>query len=513
MRSAENVLGIIRERGRQGLPLEDIYRQLYNSNLYLLAYENLRTNAGAMTPGVTKETVDGMSMRKIQRIIEAVRFERYRWRPVRRTYILKKSGKLRPLGLPTWSDKLLQEVMRLILEAYYEPQFSKPSHAYRPGRGPHTAMSDVQRRWPGTTWFIEGDISQCFDKLDHDVLMSILREKLHDNRFLRLIASMLRAGYLEKWRWNATHSGTPQGGVIRPILSTIYLNRLDRFVEQELIPQYTRGEWRRDNPVQQKLYREQKKAVRNGDTVRIRVLRNQRRQIPYNDPQDPHYRRLHYVRYADDFLLGFIGPKQEAEEIKSQLRTFLHEQLRLELSEDKTLITHARTQYARFLGYEVGTQHGNTKITGSQRSVNGKIRLMVPNDAVREKCKKYMKHGKPVHLPYLQNDSVYAIMMQYQTEYRGVVNYYAYAQNIHTLSLLHNVMRTTLLKTLAAKLKCHVTQVVKQYTAFNEVDGQKLTCLQVTIDRGEKKPPLVARFGAYHCGAKGSIPNLSFMIC
>ncbi len=216
MRDADTVLGIICERGKTGLPLEDIYRQLYNPQLYLRAYDRIRRNDGAMTPGVTAETVDGMSLEKIKGIIEAVRFERYQWTPARRVYIPKKDGKLRPLGMPTWSDKLLQEVMRSLLEAYYEPQFSPASHGFRPERGCHTALSEVANRWKGTKWFIEGDISKCFDMLDHQVLMKILGEKLHDNRFLRLIENMLKAGYLEEWKWNATHSGTPQGGVITP---------------------------------------------------------------------------------------------------------------------------------------------------------------------------------------------------------------------------------------------------------------------------------------------------------
>jgi len=163
MREAATVLGIIHARGRRGLPLEDIYRQLYNPRLYLRAYDRLRNNQGALTPGVTEETVDGMFLAKIGAIIDAVRQERYRWRPVKRTYIPKKNGKRRPLGLPTWSDKLLQEVIRSILEAYYEPQFSPHSHGFRPDHGCHTALAAVQRTWKGTRWFIEGDIAQCFD--------------------------------------------------------------------------------------------------------------------------------------------------------------------------------------------------------------------------------------------------------------------------------------------------------------------------------------------------------------
>ena len=216
MQNAETVLGVLRERGRKGLPLDELYRQLFNPQLYLLAYGRIYSNDGAMTPGVTQETVDGMSWGKIGRIIDAVRHERYRFSPARRVWIPKKNGKLRPLGMPTWPDKLLGEVVRLLLEAYYEPQFSARSHGFRPGRGCHTALGEVARTWTGTTWFVEGDVADCFGSLDHEIMIKILAEKIHDNRFLRLMRNMLRAGYLEDWRWNATLSGAPQGGVITP---------------------------------------------------------------------------------------------------------------------------------------------------------------------------------------------------------------------------------------------------------------------------------------------------------
>ena len=241
MQNAETVLSVLRERGRRGLPLDELYRQLFNQQLYLLAYGRIYSNKGAMTPGPDAETADGMTLGKIERIIDALRHERYRFKPVRRHYIPKKDGKQRPLGLPSWSDKLVGEVVRLLLEAYYEPQFSDHSHGYRPGRGCHTALRDVAVAWTGTTWFIEGDISRCFDQLDHSVMLATLEEKIHDNRLLRLIGQMLRAGYLQDWVWNATLSGAPQGGVLSPCLSNIYLDRLDRFVETVLMPGYTRG--------------------------------------------------------------------------------------------------------------------------------------------------------------------------------------------------------------------------------------------------------------------------------
>ena len=300
MQDAETVLGVLRERGRRGLPCNELYRQLFNPQLYLLAYGRLYSNHGALTPGVDGETGDGMSLGKIGRIIDAVRHERYRFHPVKRVYIPKKNGKRRPLGLPSWSDKLVGEVMRLLLEAYYEPQFSDRSHGFRPGRGCHTALRDVAVAWTGTTWFIEGDISQCFDKLDHQEMLETLGEKIHDNRFLRLLRNMLQAGYLEDWVWNATLSGAPQGGVVSPILSNIYLHRLDTFVETVLIPQYTRGGRRARNPAYRAVQSAIARARHRGDRATERELRKQLRSLPTQDPNDPGYRRLRYVRYADD---------------------------------------------------------------------------------------------------------------------------------------------------------------------------------------------------------------------
>ena len=163
MQDAGTVLAVLRERGRKGLPCGELYRQMFNKELYLLAYGNIYPNQGAMTPGPGGETADGMSEAKIGQIIELIRCERYRFAPARRVYIPKKNGKLRPLGLPPWSDKLVGEVVRLLLEAYYEPQFSGRSHGFRKGRGCHTALREIQSTWTGSVWFIEGDISDCLD--------------------------------------------------------------------------------------------------------------------------------------------------------------------------------------------------------------------------------------------------------------------------------------------------------------------------------------------------------------
>jgi group II intron reverse transcriptase/maturase len=410
-----------------------------------------------MTPGTTQETADGMSMRKIDRIIEAMRHERYRFRPVRRVHIPKKNGKTRPLGMPTWSDKLVGEVVRLLLEAYYEPTFSDRSHGFRPGRGCHTALREVAHVWLGTTWFVEGDIADCFGSFDHDVMVGILSEKIHDNRFLRLLRNMLTAGYLEDWKWGAPQSGVPQGGIASPVLSNIYLHKLDDFVEKVLIPEYTRGRLRAKNPEYRAVEREIVKARRTGDRAEVRSLYRRLHSLPSQDPRDPGYRRLRYCRYADDTLLGFAGPKAEAEQIKRRLAEFLRDDLKLDLSPDKTLITHARTQRARFLGYEIsvaGRNHRTRRPSASdkrnRRSLNGMIVLHVPASVVKAKSAPYLSRGKPACRNPMVNDTDHDIVARYGAEYRGIVQYYLLAGDVFRLHRLRWVMETSMLKTLGA---------------------------------------------------------------
>ena len=385
MQHAETVLNVIRERGERGLPLENIYRLLYNRNLYLRAYGRIYSNQGATTKGITAETMDGMSLAKIDRIIEALRYERFRWTPVRRVNIPKPNGQTRALGIPTGPDKLLQEVIRMILEAYYEPQFSDRSHGFRPHRGCHTALSEVAHTWTGTRWFVEGDIKGCFDNIDHDVLLSVLGEKLHDNRFLRLLKYLLKAGYVEDWKYGRTLSGTPQGGIVSPILANIYLDRLDKYVEKVLIPAHTRGKARRRSPSYRTLAKRVAAIRQTGNHAQAAQLFTQLQQLPSGDPQDPGFRRLRFVRVADDFVLGFIGPKAEAEQIKESLETFLRDSLTLELSKEKTLITHATSQAAKFLGYELVNQQANDKhVRHGQRNANGRIGLRVPAKVIEQ---------------------------------------------------------------------------------------------------------------------------------
>jgi group II intron reverse transcriptase/maturase len=501
MQKAETVLGVLRERGRRGLPLSQLYRQMFNPQLYLLAYGRIYANKGAMTPGATQETVDGMSLRKIGRIIDAMRHERYRFSPARRVHIPKKNGKTRPLGLPTWSDKLVGEVARLLLEAYYEPTFSDRSHGFRSGRGCHTALREVANTWTGTTWFIEGDIADCFGSFDHSVLLQTLGERINDNRFLRLMNNMLTAGYLEDWNWDGTLSGVPQGGIVSPVLSNIYLHKLDSFVETVLIPEYTRGRLRARNPEYRVVENAIVRARRQGDRAEVRSLYRRLHSLPSQDPLDSDYRRLRYCRYADDTLLGFAGPKAEAEQIKHRLTTFLREDLKLELSPDKTLITHARSQRAKYLGYEISVARSDRRTRRpsgtdrrNRRSVNGTVVLHVPAAAVNAKSAGYLSRGKPACRNPMINEADYNIVARFGAEYRGIVQYYLLAGDVFRLHRLRWVMETSMLKTLARKHRSSISKMAARYKAKVQTPHGPRTRFQVSVERAGRTP-LVAWFG------------------
>ena len=460
MRIAETILKSIEDRGRRGLPTAEVYRHLYNPDLLLRAYGRIYKRPGATTQGITEETTDGMSMEKINSLIEQFRCECYQWTPVRRIYIPKKNGGRRPLGIPVWQDKLVQEAMRSLLEAYYEPQFSDLSHGFRPNRGCHSALIEISK-WKGIDWFIEGDIKACFDSINHDLLLSILKEKIQDARFTGLLGRLLKAGYVEYGRHEPTPVGTPQGGPVSPVLANIYLDKLDRFVENTLIPRYTRG--------------------------KRRTARHWREIVRQQDRDASNSRRLRYIRYADDFLIGFTGLEAEAQEVKRHLHQFLMEKLKLELSAEKTLVTHARTEEAQFLGYAIKRMGEK-----GQRPVADALSLHVPIKAMQERCSFYKKRGRIIPRAELSHHSDFDIMNLFQGRYMGYVQFYILAHNLHILNELRWVMETSLLMTLAKKRQTSVNQLAKQYETTIQTPHGPRKCLEMQV---KGKQPRIARFG------------------
>lgn len=487
MQNAEQILQAMHKLGDKRIPLTRVYRCLFSEELYLLAYNKLYRNRGALTPGTENDTVDGMSLERIHSLIEAIRQEQFKFRPSRRAYRSKKNGGQRPLGIPNFTEKLVQEVIRMLLEAYYEPRFRDSSHGFRPERGCHTALKEIRQQFHGTTWFIEGDIRGCFDNIDHDILMGILARDIHDGRMLNLIRQSLQAGVLEQWHYHHTYSGTPQGGVLSPLLANLYLNELDSYIEDVLIPEYTQGKKRGPNPEYQKCQYQLSCARQRGDLDAIKTWQQHQRQLPSVNMYDPNYRRLKYIRYADDFILGFIGPKSEAEALKTAIGDFLREHLKLEMSQAKTLITHARTEHAKFLGYAISIEHANHKLTRRKdnttkmRSINGNVRLGIPYGLIDHLSLRYQHKGKVVSESGMLLHSDAHIIYDYQMRFRGIAEYYKYATDRHQLNTLKWVMQQALTKTLAHKFKISIPKVYQRYRGTRLVDGQEYATLQVEV--------------------------------
>lgn len=510
MQPIHTLVEILQDRGKRRLPLERMYRHVCREDLLVGAYATIAGNDGSTTPGVDGQTVDGMSIEKIRRISEVLKGGDWIWKPVRRVHIPKRSGGTRPLGIPSWGDRLVQQAIKFILEPYFEPQFSKYSFGFRPGLGCHHALREVTT-WNGTKWLVEGDISKCFDTIDHDVLMQILGEKIHDDRLLKLIRTMLEAGYLENWKFGQTHSGTPQGGIASPLLSNIYLDRLDQFVEQVLQPRFNRGDERSVNPEYARishLIRNNRGRLSGEEYQRLVRLR---RSLPSRDTHDPDFRRLRYARYADDFLLGFIGPKSEAEEIKGLIRDFLGDKLKLRLSEEKTLITHASEERARFLGYEIAVRRSDTKVGpalngGTRRSVNGQVNLFVPRAVSTSRLERFMRKGKPAPLTCLIALSDYHIVAHYQGIYRGLVNYYRMAHNLaNRLNRVRRVLSISMVKTLANKHKCSCASLWHRHQTKVQTEEGPISAFVVRVQK-EGRPERTTYFGGLSLKRQKFVP-------
>lgn len=496
---AEKYLRVINDRGRRQLPLERVYRNMRREGLFLQAYANLYGNQGALTVGTdAKDTVQSMSQQRIKDILQQLENGTYTWKPTRRVYIPKHNGQLRPLSVPNWSDKLVQEVMRMILEAYYEPRFKEQSHGFRPHRGCLTALETIRKQWTGVKWFIEGDISGCFENISQEKVLELLGRSIHDNRFLKLVKDMLQVGYLDEWQYHQTYSGTPQGGVVSPLLANIVLHELDCYIVDTLIPEYTSGKKRVKNHEYDRIAEKKYYAKQQEDWQRYSELGKQLRHIARYDPDDPHYRRLRYIRYADDFLLGFIGPKVEAETIKVKVGQYLND-LGLTLSEEKTYITHATSERARFLGYDITVSRSDTKMTKridgiKMRSVTGRIALLVPPEVVQKYRRKYSRKDKPIHFGWMSVLSDYEIVATYGAQLRGVAQYYMMATDVsQRIDAVYWYGIESLKRTLANKYRRTLGQIHAQYVYRPNTRGER-THFRVTIER-EGKPPLIAKCG------------------
>ena len=487
MRSPERVLNSLNEHSKDSsYKFERLYRILFNEELFYVAYQKIASNGGSTTKGSDGRSIDEMSLARIETLIASLKDESYQPHPSRRVHIPKKNGKTRPLGIPAFEDKLVQEVVRMILEAIYEGHFETTSHGFRPKRSCHTALLHIQKTFSGAKWFIEGDIKGFFDNIDHDVLVGILRERISDDRFIRLIRKFLKAGYVEDWTFHNTYSGTPQGGIVSPILANIYLDKLDKYVK-EYIQHFDKGTKRRPGKESNNLANERKRTVRKLKKVkdgtekaalvaRLKAIEQERAAFPSGDEMDGSYRRLKYIRYADDFILGVIGSKEDALRIKEDIKSFLSESLALELSEEKTLITHTGKS-AKFLGYEITVtrdNHQRRDVRGCLRRTYGKrVRLNVSMATLRDKLLEYgameikLRNGKEIWKPKCRSGLIFnddlEILDRYNRETVGFCNYYLIANNCVVLHNFRYIMEYSMYKTFAGKYRSTVRKINKKY--------------------------------------------------
>ncbi len=516
-RNPEGVLKALSEHSRStNYKFERLYRNLFNEEFFHVAYQRIYAKPGNMTPGTDGKTIDRMNLQRIDDVIESLRNETYQPNPTRRVYIPKKNGKKRPLGIPSFEDKLVQEVVRMMLEAIYEGHFEWTSHGFRPNRSCHTALAQIQKSFSGAKWFIEGDIKGFFDNIGHDVLIDILRKRISDERFLRLIRKFLKAGYIEDWQYNKTYSGTPQGGIISPILANIYLDQFDKYIK-EYAKGFNKGKTRHINNeyaclntkrvlLRKKIESETDERVKAEMMCKSQEMHSLMLSMPPKDAMDADYRRLQYVRYADDFLIGVIGSKAECERIKVDIADYMGGTLHLELSDEKTLITNAQNK-ARFLGYEISVRKSNALKRNKKgilsRVFNGSVVLTVSSETVRKKLDELgalkLKDIKGVTTwrsrsrQKLISMKAEDILAKFNGEIRGFYNYFSIANNACAqCSTFGYIMEWSLYLTLGQKLNLSSMQVKKKFRENKDFvihykDKEGRDCRRVFYNEGFKR--------------------------
>lgn len=497
MRNPTDVLNSLSDKSKNPeYRFQRLYRNLYNPDFYLLAYKNIYANGGSMTPGVNGITIDGMSSQRIAKLIESLKDRSYQPNPARRTYIAKKNNpaKKRPLGIPSGDDKLVQEVIRMLLESIYEPNFSDASHGFRPQKSCHTALTKIQKTFTGAKWFVEGDIKACFDSFDHHVLIDILRKRIDDEAFISLMWKFLKAGYMEQWQYHMTYSGTPQGSGMSPILANIYLNELDRYMGEYKARFYKPT--RTANPAHRNMaskifyYKAKNDKVWDDLSVEerkecartLRQMRSEQRKLPTHPVQETSYKAIQYVRYADDFIVGVIGSHEDAKKLKQDLTVFLKEKLGLTLSTEKTKITNT-AENARFLGYDISVSRSQDikrlKNGKRQRVYSGVVQLRMPLEKWTAKLLEYgairikkdesgKERWKTMPRGKLINRTDIEILSRYNSEIRGLYNYYAIAGNVSTLNHFSSRMKYSMLKTFGSKYRCKVRKIKERYVKNGE---------------------------------------------
>lgn len=464
----------------------DIFRILYKDDIWIAAYENLKRNKGALTPGSTTETMDGMSLERLKRLKDKVCNESYKFNPVKLTSIPAGPGKRRPLGLPTANDKIVQEVMRIIFEAIYEPKFSKLSFGFRKGKGCHDALQHVEMRFRWVDYVIEGDIQQAYPTINHQILINLIKKQIEDQRFIRLVYKLLGCGVLdeEQLKWQKT--GVPQGSIVSPILANIYYHELDNFIqdikEQTETPQLEMNNLK--NPAYKSLEHqitkvskrmrdyEPQSSERRKLAKELKTLRAERLKTPGLKNKKI---RIEYVRYADDWMIGIAGDRKLAIPIKNKLAEFMKNELEQELHPTKTKITDLRKGNAQFLGYEIFLPRNRPissykgKRIQTVRRGNRQLRFDIPVDKI---IKRYEKRGyikmltnrvRPISRASYAVLEDHVIVSHYQSIWQGLEQYYMGCTNRGRLQYIHYLLHMSCAMTLGHRHRMSCSKIFKKH--------------------------------------------------
>lgn len=463
-----------------------LYRLMFKEDLYIVAYEKIKSKPGNMTPGMDKTTLDQFSTNTVRNMIEKMKDESFSFRGARRVLIPKANGKTRALAVAPPTDKVVQEVMRMILEAIFEPTFSNNSHGFRAGRSCHTALRQIRDTWSGVTWVIEGDIKGCFDNIQHELLINTLRTRIKDERFITLIRKALNAGYFDNGAFFSGSLGAPQGSIISPILANVFLHQLDLKAE-ELIKEHNAGEEdsKARNPVYRKLVAKREHLQKKADTVQgdernslieqIREIKKATLKLPPTLVSRNGFIRVKYVRYADDWVVGINGPRELAERLRAEIGDHLRN-LGLELSMDKTHIRHAKTEPAKFLGTSFRVGSTSPKIMRIKRHgkwftkrVAGWTPLMYApvTDIVAKLCSKGFcsPQGEPTTINKWIHLDDYQIVEQVGSVWRGICNYYSFVDSFSNLNRIQYILQHAAAKTLATKHRSTRSKIFTKHGA------------------------------------------------
>ena len=487
---------------------KDLYKLLIKSDSLIVAYEMIKSNKGSITPGVGTKTLDAFSKKRLDSLIYELQSESWTPTPARRIYI-PKPGKMekRPLGIQGPEEKIVQSAMNIILDAIYEPVFSPHSFGFRPKIGCHNALKSIEESYDGMTFAIEGDIKGMYDNVNHHTLISLLQKKIDDDRFIRLVWKLLRAGYMDDGQYISSNIGTPQGSIVSPILANIYLHELDNFmakrsleievrnpkVRTSMYKKLDNGMRRIKHKLPKLLYQERSNALRELRSLKIESLKGKM----YCDPSE----RIMYTRYADDFIIGIAGSYDLANQIKEEIREFLNS-LSLTLSVEKTKITDIRKDYAFFLGYRIfidtsvkmGIIHPKKSSPHLKRVTGRLVKLVAPIDRMvaRLNSKDFCdSKGNPTPRKLWSTQEDNQIISLYNTTSRGIFGYYSGAHKKASLSRIKYIMKFSCALTLAFKHRCSLKKIFtkhgKDLTVSFGNDGEKVVLLYNPDLKGVKR--------------------------